>query len=76
MNIHRIKNLILLHLGFTLKNRHKNYVTMIRGVQYQNKRWGMPYKMDDHRWKIHWGDIPKSQIKRMKDTDWNSLIPK
>ena len=69
-----MKNLLLLKLGFTLKNKHRNYVKIVGGVQYQNKRVENPYKMDDKRWKIHWGDIPKSQLKRMKDSNWNSMI--
>ena len=76
MSIHRIKNWILLYLGFTLKNKHKNYVMILGGVQYQNTRYARPYKMDDPDWKILWRDIPDSVIKRMRDCNGIPLIQK
>ena len=48
--LNKIKNQILLRLGYVLVNRHYNYVLRYKGKQYQTSRLHRMYKCDDSQW--------------------------
>ena len=52
----KIRNKLLLYLGFTLVNKHGHTVHLVKGQQIMsNPKRVKPYSLDDPSWRIHKG---------------------
>ena len=52
----KIRNKLLLYLGFTLVNKHGHTVRLIKGQQVMsNPKRVKPYSLDDPSWRIQKG---------------------